>query len=442
MPTSSRARTSFWRSALNGDLPALERALAQGARHDEPARILDAEGRDISTSFPTWGSALLGATAGGKFNIMRRLLALGADPGRANPDGSGLLLLALRSGSPECIHLAFEADPLPARSNAHGIDALMAAAQGAPAAIIHRLIALGLDPRKADQRGQSALHFACISSATNACRALLDAGALVDARDQTGMTPFMLAISRNNHETLDLLVSRGADINAANRHGDSSLHLLMRRKASHGVEFLIAHGAATEIRNHDGSTALGNACQHGWAHHIAALCAAGADFSSPGPHGQSGFHLIIKSSPFFQAAESGIALALAGADPNARDEQGFSPLDRASTLSGRLIQSVARWGGDPNLAHPHTGMTPLDCITLRHGHEQHFVDAHAVAALFHCGSRPSALLMAAFALRSNTDTEPPNGMRQVWERCRIEHERQQLELNSAGASAASRKRSL
>lgn len=428
---------------MHGDLPALERALAQGANADEPPILLRGDGTESKPSFKPWGSPLLAAASLGKHRSMLALLSAGADPSKKSLDGSGLLLSATRSGSLPCFAMAAMADPHPIAADLRDIDALMIASMAGRPAMVAELLALGLDPNRSTRLAKTALHFACESGSTKTCALLIEAGADASAKDEHGKTPLFYASSRANPDIVPMLLARGASIDETDNLGQSALHQLARKKDTRLSRRLLGLGASARARDSDGITALGMACRYGWAQHILDLAQAGADVSAPGKPGQSGFHIIMDKAPFGQAIEAGMALLQCGANPNARDKDGYSALDRAVRRSPYWTEIILAWGADPNLPHPSTGLSALDSVAFRGGTER-LVDLHTAQALLAAGARPSPSLMAAYLQREALapGPGPRDVMGLVWTRCKIEHERSELDKESNTFAPSARKASL
>jgi ankyrin repeat protein len=132
---------------------------------------------------------------------------------------------------------------------------------------------------------------------------LLQNGAAVDClAAATQSTALILACAEGHEEVVQILIRAGADVNAANCYGNTGLHEACRQGYKTIAEMLLAHKASATQSNHKGSSALHFLC-----------------------YGES-----ATDHPISLAKK----LVEAGADVNARDHRGVTPL-LACCTSGR-----------------------------------------------------------------------------------------------------------
>jgi ankyrin repeat protein len=158
-----------------------------------------------------------------------------------------------------------------------------------------------------DKRGTTPLHHAAAYGSTEAVRILLAAGADPNARNDFEVTP--LIWSATDPEKVRLLVNQGADVNAKSKMGRTAIWLAAANDGSSGVvKFLLEHGAKP-----DGSEILAAT-----------------------------------------AANDGATIRMLldkGADVNARDPQGMTPLlNAAMNGNTRLAEMLLARGADVNAA--------------------------------------------------------------------------------------------
>jgi ankyrin repeat protein len=242
----------------------------------------------------------------------------------------------------------------------------------------------------AEADGTTALHWAVHAGDVPAARALLREAPGPTWANRYGMTPLALAARGGHAALLDLLFEGGATLGAADaalRGGQTTLMLAAGAGGAEAVETLLRHGAtadAAEART--GTTALMWAALANRAEAIRALVRGGAAVNARAATHRVSAHAARVSSatrsktacrtwdrlccrrvagpPVMYAARQGAgeavaALADAGADLNATDPDGATPLALA-VINGhsRVAVLLLARGADPNLAD-RTGMTPL-----------------------------------------------------------------------------------
>ena len=253
-----------------------------------------------------------------------------------------------------------------------------------------------------DLLGTTALHFAAHAGAASAVRALVAAGASLDPRTQTsqivleitlannthackwqverGWTPLLVACFLARHECVSVLVAAGA-----------SVHASLERTPG---------GGCTE-------TTLTLAAEEGCLRSVQILLDAGASVRVPA-NSWSPLHASIWGCEEARY-ECAVALLRAGADVNALDHMGRSPLDLAITSiperrakNRRLISTLLREGARLPAANHQVFMryeirvenpqiiTYIDAIRRAGGYARYETMRRApfVAALTRCGGFP------------------------------------------------------
>ena len=199
----------------------------------------------------------------------------------------------------------------------------------------------GADPDLRDyQLNQTALHWAADYGMSGTVRALLDYGADPNARTDSGVTPLMFAVEKEQGDLLAALalIDVGADVTAFNDEGYTALHAL-----------------AVNDRNPDALDM------------IQTLRILGAD-----PNATAG---QFAASPLHDAAVSGNGNAVWAltsalktglpANVDLRDNRGLTPLHWASGAvvgsgdSVFVVRALIFQGADINAQDPN-GRTPLD----------------------------------------------------------------------------------
>ena len=191
---------------------------------------------------------------------------------------------------------------------------------------------------------------------------LLDAGADVNARidggdgrglplPTPGATPLHRAAAEEHPQTVALLLQAGADIHARDSEGDTPLLV-----AAYGgflnpavLETLVNAGADVNDRNERGATVL-HAALPSWPV-VRRLLDLGADASAP--------TLLHKAARLGDNPELITVILDAGADVNARNRIGQSPLHDAALGGGPGVIAALVAGGAELNARDNRGATPL-----------------------------------------------------------------------------------
>jgi ankyrin repeat protein len=286
------------------------------------------------------------------------------------------LLEAIRNGAaPADVGTLIKQGASVNATDAEGVTALVWAAHQDDLESVRLLARAGADPNLATAYGVTPLTLACVNRSAAVVQALLDAGANPNARQWTGETPLMTCARTGAAEAVGALLSHGADVNATEeRQGHTALMRAVGAKHPDVVRRLVAAKADVRARSKGGFTALLFAAQEGDLESARILVAAGADVNektSRGPDarrdltgglclrpGEDAAQAAAPDAQCFVPAENPSALLMAtasgheelalflldkGADPNAADPYGWTPLHHAiprgwADISGALFR--------------------------------------------------------------------------------------------------------
>ncbi|KAK0386653.1 hypothetical protein NLU13_6488 [Sarocladium strictum] len=227
-------------------------------------------------------------------------------------------------------------------------------------AITEQLLAAGASVSPCDMSGRTALHHASKYSNLGGLRQLLDAGAAIDGRDKDGCTPFhhWARSAYASRAAGEFLSSRGADQTARTLKGETALHLAAKTRQSSGIRCLLrlrdeASGAASpsllsaahETTN-DGSTPLHLAAEHHIEEVAAILIAAGADLNAKDRSGSTPLHRAMRGRWSFVEREIFTNLISGGADVNIADAKGRTPLALVRSRFQYLKSEMAKLEND------------------------------------------------------------------------------------------------
>lgn len=284
------------------DLRGLHAALTAGASSDARA-VEESEVWLSSTSaLMTEGwTALTYASWLGHTDIIKMLIATGADIEASTEYGWRPLMMAAANGKTQAVRLLLTAGAVLDAVGDHDTAMTWAAAQG-HIETLRFLLEQGANPNGPDYPEMSRAIWTAVSyHRPKVIRLLAEHGADLDVRDSDGETALERASLSGRKQTAAALLAAGASdsLHAAARRGDlRALQTLLKRGADpNGPEFpemsrafqtaiwddrpqviqlLAKHGADLDVHDKFGNTALALASEQGKTQAAAALLKAGA----------------------------------------------------------------------------------------------------------------------------------------------------------------------
>lgn len=261
-------------------------------------------------------SLLTAAITGRHHEVVEVLLEAGADPDMPSPGGWTPMALATFNGDVETVRLLLA---FGARADGR---ALRDALQFGQPRILRLLLENGVRFPKPDS-----LHAAAAMGDIDRVRELLEEWADPNAETVDGLKALSAAVGAGHVEIASVLIESGADlaqgypyvrpIHAAVWAGDAAM-----------VALLLDAGARPDdtFEGLEGITPLHLAADRGHANLVELLIDRGADVNKAGPLGTPLFREPCHWGDFPGVAE---ALLDAGADPEFRNAEGFTPLGHA-----------------------------------------------------------------------------------------------------------------
>ncbi|KAH7487054.1 hypothetical protein FOMA001_g5725 [Fusarium oxysporum f. sp. matthiolae] len=356
------ARTPFSWACEHGHLELAKLLAARGAQ------LTHANGSQLTHSNGGKCEPLILASKNGHTVIARWLIDNGANV-QAKYQKESALSLASMNGHFETVDLLLDAGVDPGTCGTNDIPILYMAVDKGHDAVVKLLLKRGANVEAKGPMGDSLLHRAAKRQRSKAIlETILSYGADINARDDGGETPLLNAARWASDDEVELLIRRGADINIRNRHSETCLHLAVKNplKPCHIVRLLLEHGMMVDTCTEGGQT-----CLHTFARHIPytpspadlfqLLASYGADFNARDKDGDTPLHFMIQ---FANLEYLSIFINQPGLDLNASNHSGETPLHLATSVPINWVPSMRvtmliEKGADINCMD-HERRTPLD----------------------------------------------------------------------------------
>ena len=158
--------------------------------------------------------------------------------------------IAARVGHIEAVkkHLTGGVD-VNAKQQGSGDTALHNAAKGGHKETVELLIAKGANENAKDKYGWTPLHSPASNGHKEIVELLIDNGADLDAKNIRGVTPLHEAASNGQEEVVELLIAKGADLNAKTGNSKTPLDWAIRFDETETADLLHKHGGKTAEAN-------------------------------------------------------------------------------------------------------------------------------------------------------------------------------------------------
>jgi len=275
--------------------------------------------------------SLTDAAKQGDREAVRTALSNHADVNASEADGSTALHWAIHRQDLEMADLLIRAGANVNAANDYGVTGLSLACTNRNAPLVSRLLEASANPNAALWTGETPLMTCSRTGSTEAVKALLARGADVNAHEtQKGQTALMWAAANKHSDIVQALIAGGADIRA--RSEVTSLPEPFQAPCTPDDPCLTGRTEGSTYpstvhfpKTEGGFTPLLFAAQQGDIESARLLLAAGADVNDSTT--EEGTALLIASASGNE--KFAIFLLENGADPNAKDGFGVTPLHYA-----------------------------------------------------------------------------------------------------------------
>lgn len=347
-----------------------ETALLLAIRHSHPdvALQLLKAGANPSAADRNGLTCLHSAIQQEQFDLATALVERGANVNSKIPaSGETPLHYAASSGNMPITVLLLAHGAAVNTKSSEGYTPLFFSVASKQVGVSTALLQAGADPDIANNAGETPLHSAAFEGHAQLVSILLAYGANVDARNKgdAAAALHLAANSPGNLAVIRWLVNHGAIVNEPMNGGVTPLHFAAASGDVEVAKFLVAKGAKLDLRDAQGETPLWLAAALGKEAVAEFLVSSGAAVDTVAEDG---------TTPLFRAADredsktskTSELLLAHGANPNAQNKEGFTPLLLAvRTGNEALANALIDKGADFETRITDSGVTPLLFAVVR-----------------------------------------------------------------------------
>ena len=196
--------------------------------------------------------------------------------------------------------------------------------------------------------GDTLLHVAARGGFDEATRFLISLKANVNTANVEGEVPLHAAAAGGNHAVVGMLLEAKALPGVSDVSGRTAMHLAARIGSPESQQLLVERGASIDDVDREGNTPLHEAARAGSEPLVRLLAGAGADVNATNGHERTPLHM-----------------AMLGADHSA-EVLANRKEDRSREATAELVKLLLNLGADPNAVDAR-GETPLDVLTYLEG---------------------------------------------------------------------------
>jgi len=288
-------------ASANGHIEAVKELIAAGVdvniQAAPPRWLVSTRGCEAPSLYSMTGqTALQKAAENGRLEIVKLLLAAGAEVEKKNVVGDTALMLASRWGHAEIVKELLKAGADAKAQNNCGKTALAIAKKAQQEAIVKILSNIDTTNSAEKTNSEEIINIiqllpdnplpqedkdfirACSKNELDKVKSLLAAGANVDAAtERSEITALMYASSMGYTEIIKTLIAAHAQLDKRNKHGHTALMYASTSGRVDALKELIKAGANVNAADNPGRMALKFATEKGLVEVVKVLLEAGAD---------------------------------------------------------------------------------------------------------------------------------------------------------------------
>ncbi|XP_041351820.1 serine/threonine-protein phosphatase 6 regulatory ankyrin repeat subunit B-like [Gigantopelta aegis] len=232
---------------------------------------------DPNLADKTKNSPLHLAVNAGSLNLVKELVANGAELDTVNESGETPLYIAVRNREIQVVKYLVEKGAgvnLHGKSNRNEISSLLhLAILSNSVDNVKILVENGAQLNTVDESGNTLLHIAANSICPDILSYLLDTGPVVNIQDGDGMVPSGLSKRDFNEELL--LVNKCYDVNARNKAGETALYICVKDNKLEHLNCLLKRKPDLTLKDNKGDTVLHCAVAREYVRAVQSLVDAG-----------------------------------------------------------------------------------------------------------------------------------------------------------------------
>ena len=219
---------------------------------------------DVNTRYDEDQTPLHVASQLGQLEIIRSLIARGADPNSENANKETPLFMASRNGKFETTQLLVENGADVNHPDSEKRTPLHEASENGHDSVAQLLLGSQANCNVKNMYQWTPLHLASRTGKSAVVRVLLRGGAEVNVQDNSKWTPLHMASQKGHVQVVELLLlARNARVDNRKADGETALHLAAYYGHVEVVVLLISHNADRYILNNKGEAALDLAREKG-----------------------------------------------------------------------------------------------------------------------------------------------------------------------------------